>query len=130
MMKIPTFLKPHSITLVNYQKEEINHEKQSKETLIKNCKVNGIYADASVVTTGAVNLRVKDGITITIDCSDVKEPYIRSEHWDKDLEHIGWTVHVLGDYVLFNGTELAIIGFKEIDPFGKVEFIELTCQRR
>ncbi|MEG0403795.1 MAG: hypothetical protein RR571_05385, partial [Anaerorhabdus sp.] len=122
-MKIPKFLKPHSITLINYLNEEINYEKQSKETLIENCKVTGIYADASVVTTGAVNLRVKDGITITIDCSDVEESYIRSDQWDEDLEHIGWTVHVLGDYVLFNGTELAIFGFKEIDPFGKVVFV-------
>lgn len=129
-MKIPSFLKPHSITLVNYQKEEINHEKQSKETLIKNCKVTGTYSDSSVVTTGAVNLRIKDGITITIDCSDVTEQYVYSEQWDKDLKHIGWTVHAFGDYVIFNGAELSIIGFKEIDPFGKVEFIELQCQRR
>lgn len=124
-MKIPRLLKAHNIILVNLSKSEIDNRRKEFQKEITGVAISGKIADTMQVSAG-INTRVKDGIAITID--DV-QGYLPYPQWDNDMEN-GWTVHAKDDYVIHNGIELAIIGYEEIKPFGKVEFIELVCQRR
>lgn len=123
-MKIPALLKSHDIVLVNLSKNEVNNERVNVKISIQGVAISGKIADTMQVSSG-INTRIKDGISITID--DVQN-YVPYPQWDVDM--VGWTVHAKDDYVIHNGVELAIIGYEEIKPFGKIEFIELVCQRR
>lgn len=122
----PSFLKPHTITIINRYKEEYRNEKPIKKTVLKGVKVDVSMADSSI-QQNKTNTIIKDTINVTIEDSPCLT-YKNFMEWD--VSHKGWTVHPMGDTILYNNMELSIIAFEEIVPFGDVVRIELKCQRR
>lgn len=121
---IPSYLKSHSIEIINLSKYEIGDCREEHRTELKGVALSGKILNTSQISTG-VNVRVSDNILITVD--DTAD-YVPFTFWDEDMK--GWTVHPKDDYIVHNGVEMAIIAFEEMKPFGKIEFVELVCQRK
>ena len=129
-MRSPRFLRPHGVTIVNLM-PEIDRVKEEKETILNHVTVRGKHH----TKVEDIDVSNRDGVVVTIDCTDVEEDYIPAVLWDEIIktnpkEPIkGWTVHDIGDYLIFGSIRYSIVGFKIRAPFGRIEFMELLCQR-
>lgn len=123
----PSFLRQHTITIINRYKDEYRNEKPIKKTVLNGVKVDVSMADSSI-QQNKTNTIIKDTINVTIDDTQHCLNYTPFINWD--VHHRGWTVHPIGDTITYNGMDLAIIAFEEIAPFGSVVRIEMKCQRR
>lgn len=125
-MRTPRFIRPHSITIVNYEPTETDNKRNSHETTLNHVKVQGAKKDSKSKELNYPD----DSIKIIIDCSDIDKPFEPFTAWDASITGDSWTVHPQSDQVIFNGETLNIESFDVINPFGNdPEFVELTCLR-
>lgn len=122
-MSSPRFLRPHTITVRNYE-PEIDNEATYSDTVFKHVKFDGTYG----LTLGTRGIDTTDTVLIIVDCKDYdagnKKLVLEHQYDDPDSQ----VCFRKDDVILYNGQEYTISQVKVTDPFGTdPHFLEITC---